>query len=137
MTPDDPAPEDVPATPDEQPKPDEEAPLDAAQLVIERDFLRSDVESLHNELADMNLAHDALVKELAALSSENATLWKVVEAAKALPREEAGPVMTAKERASTQKEIQGLQAKLRWPHLDESVKDVYRARIDALQERDA
>ena len=44
-------------------------------------------------------------------------------------------VLTEKERARIQKEIQGLEAKLRWPHIDDGVKDVYLARIEAQRAR--
>lgn len=43
--------------------------------------------------------------------------------------------MTDAERAQIEKEIQGLSAKLRWTHIPESLKEVYRARIAELTER--
>lgn len=41
--------------------------------------------------------------------------------------------MTDAERKKVEKEIQGLEAKLRWDHLSDGVKASYRERIAALQ----
>jgi hypothetical protein len=43
--------------------------------------------------------------------------------------------MTEAERAKLEKEIQGLTAKLRWTHIPEALKDVYRTRIDELKSK--
>ncbi len=83
---------------------------------------------------------EQLRAERDALKAENATLWKVVGTTVAkveVPPEEASSVLTEKDRARVQKEIQGLEAKLRWPHIEEGVKDVYRARIAALHRQDS
>lgn len=50
--------------------------------------------------------------------------------------------MTDKERAQLKKEILGLTARLRWDHVSEAMKDVWRARIADIRirlatERDA
>lgn len=50
--------------------------------------------------------------------------------AKTVPNLEAK--MTEAERKKIEKEIQGLTAKLNWEHLDESLKENYRARITYL-----
>ncbi len=42
--------------------------------------------------------------------------------------------MTDAERKKIEKEIQGLGAKLKWDHLDESIKENYRLRIQSLKE---
>lgn len=39
------------------------------------------------------------------------------------------------ERKQIEKEIMGLSAKLRWEHMDEGLKDVWRARIAELREK--
>ena len=41
--------------------------------------------------------------------------------------------MSDAERKQIEKEIQGLTAKLRWEHIAESLKDVYRQRIEDLK----
>jgi hypothetical protein len=41
--------------------------------------------------------------------------------------------VTDTERQQIEKEIQGLTAKLRWEHISEALKDVYRARIEDLK----
>lgn len=43
--------------------------------------------------------------------------------------------MTDAERKRIEKEIQGLEAKLRWDHISDGVKAGYQARIDELRAR--
>lgn len=49
------------------------------------------------------------------------------------PAERIVRLMPEIDRSKIEKEIQGLGAKLKWPHIPESMKDVYRSRIDELK----